>query len=372
MLLDFPDGVLLEMSLHLPRNDIHTLRFVCLRLCIALTPHFYRTFPLWLREPHLSSFLRTVDTGILDDWLSYARVLRIPGMSAPPPVGNTDLAPVLARLQSVRSVMWVLKERDPGPVIDALCGFIAQLRTLHELDVTIESGIVVPLVVRSISNLTSLKIATRAWNAPAIGPTIAALVAQGPRLQTLHLLGATDWNAVWLALAVGQTRPTLRELVTNQCSPELLQYLAAYPYPILETLRLVGVDEDSALGTIFWSDILPLHADTLVHLEIRPAYEGGWCLPAASIHTIAATPQLQTLQVSLNGADLFDPASEPLLTNLLNAVLAHPRIHTLRLLPARHTSSQQRQYDRVLRAQLATRCSLVVRKSRGRRAARGH
>ncbi|KAF7300789.1 F-box domain-containing protein [Mycena kentingensis (nom. inval.)] len=358
MLSDLPYDILLEIAEWLATRDQCSLRLTSLPICIALTSSFYHALPLWLHDPGLPVFLRSADEGIFDSWLAGARVLRIPRTYefAGADGGKTltyeaDLTPVLSRLRNIQSVQWVFQEHEIRPTTHALLSTLAHL-PISQLDLTTESSYLVPPLHAYLpgpTRLTTLKIATRGWrpSAPVLGPTIAALVAGSPQLTTLHLLGGCDWSDVWRALVPRR----LRELVTGQSSPALLDYLESYDG--LEVLRLVEVGipsvsavEEDAMAARFWGRVLPMHADGLVRLEVGAAYEGGWCVPlgaewchrdsprAGALETLGQLSRLRKLTLSVAGKDVFQSTSNPSprrLTSLLTNTLSLPRLTTLTL-----------------------------------------
>ncbi|KAJ7065781.1 hypothetical protein C8F01DRAFT_1126607 [Mycena amicta] len=348
MLLDLPHDIVLEVASWLSHSDYALLRLVCAQLCIAMDALFYREFPIRIHSANLAELLSSVQTN--RKWGEYARVLRISAVPLSLAAVKIELlTAALSRLRNIREIKWTLRERDPEPIIHTICDHV-QVHTFHlleELDITIESGVVLPMTLGSISpRLRTFKIRTRAWNAPDLGPHIAALLEYGrfPELRVLHLLGGTSWAAVWAALRRCSSTLNLKELVTNDPTEDLFAYLASYSG--LETLRLVDVDADDALADSLFG-ILTQHADSLVHFECTAAYESRWSFCGNNAGALRGLRNLQSLTGSVNGAELrlgeerseseseLESEQNPVAL-LLGIATSLPRLTLLRIQPARH------------------------------------
>ncbi|KAK7464800.1 hypothetical protein VKT23_006006 [Stygiomarasmius scandens] len=104
----------------------------------------------------------------------------------------------------------------------------------------------------------------------------------------------------------------LRCLVSDKFTDPMLDYIASYSG--LEVLSFTGPNwygdrpEYNRTADRFYSDILPLHQDTLVKLEVLPAFEGKWCLGEDNLAAIAGCSKLRYLGIRIRSDGIYiDP-----------------------------------------------------------------
>lgn len=126
-------------------------------------------------------------------------------------------------------------------------------------------------------------------------------------------------DEIWDALR--EDRIWLKEISTDAVTDALLEYLAAYSGLQSLTLRSAlfndGLVSDS-LAIKFFKNILPMHAASLISLEITPEYEGKWCFGRHNCASILNCTQLQTLKVHINSKEINRPKKQDVVVSDLS------------------------------------------------------
>ncbi|KAF9068487.1 hypothetical protein BDP27DRAFT_1448359 [Rhodocollybia butyracea] len=118
---------------------------------------------------------------------------------------------------------------------------------------------------------------------------------------------------LWLALSLDQIH--LRTLVVSHLYTTidgLLDYLQSYSG--LEVLSIRGssyitpkYDDDAKR---FYSDILPMHEQTLVKLEVKPVFESRWCFSPYNVKAFQTCRRLRSLWIKVDHKGLEPDAKQ--------------------------------------------------------------
>ncbi|KAE9397869.1 hypothetical protein BT96DRAFT_1020528 [Gymnopus androsaceus JB14] len=151
---------------------------------------------------------------------------------------------------------------------------------------------------------------------------LSGLVTEVPRhilrnLTSLNLSRTHNrdpWDAVWITLALEQIR--LRSLVISHYHHNvdaILDYIQSYSG--LEILSLISpawydpTYNDAA--DRFYKDVLPMHEQSLVKLEVKPVFESRWCFGEHNIEAFRRCTKLRSLWVRVDHKGLeIDPNSD--------------------------------------------------------------
>ncbi|KAJ6457911.1 hypothetical protein C8R45DRAFT_1032277 [Mycena sanguinolenta] len=324
MLLDLSVELLEAIAVQLTQPDHAVLRAVCKDLNTAVCPLFFSALVLKLKRHGLMDDtvqkLEALASGATG-WSSYAKTLRIdiPVLSnyhlniQVASVDNARLAGLLgaalAALPRVQTVVYVHLDHgflDWGQT--TIFAFLNKLDDLRELELNIPStnNLSALHCVRGLRKFT-LKSnyhdsSVRAMSATISTPGIAELISQN-QLHTLHLEGPAEWSPLWRMLPFGTHCMQLAELATNRVSEVLFSHLSAYSG--LRKLTLVAPDGgnlnmSNRLADIFFTTVLPRHADSLVELTCAAAFEGRFSFGEHNVRGILQLQKLTRLEVSVN------------------------------------------------------------------------
>ena len=112
-------------------------------------------------------------------------------------------------------------------------------------------------------------------------------------------------DEIWDALRA--VRIWLTDIATDAVSGAFLDYLAAYRGVQRLTLSSALVNDglvSDALAMRFYTEVLPLHAASLVALEVTPEYEGKWCFGRHNSASLLRCANLQTLKIHINSGEI--------------------------------------------------------------------
>ncbi|KAK0225299.1 hypothetical protein IW262DRAFT_1267777, partial [Armillaria fumosa] len=101
----------------------------------------------------------------------------------------------------------------------------------------------------------------------------------------------------WSALRIEMIH--LRDISVDFVNHSVLEYLESYS-GVRSMLLIIWGQEVNSGSPRFWHNILPKHADTLVDLDVRSEYAGGWCLDNRSLAAIRQCTRLEILRVTVD------------------------------------------------------------------------
>ncbi|KAJ3723976.1 hypothetical protein C8R42DRAFT_476166 [Lentinula raphanica] len=112
-----------------------------------------------------------------------------------------------------------------------------------------------------------------------------------------------SWASLWKILS--SQHICLRKLALGHFSRsrdmrQLLRYLLSYSGLESFSLPCIQSDEDdNSDAMIFYTSVLPQHAESLVNLELKPLFESGWCVSASNIHVFRQCKRMRTLSIKM-------------------------------------------------------------------------
>ncbi|KAJ3975295.1 hypothetical protein EV361DRAFT_518908 [Lentinula raphanica] len=104
----------------------------------------------------------------------------------------------------------------------------------------------------------------------------------------------------------------LDHFVTSDDTRNLLAYLSSYSS--LESFRFSSIewyDDYDTHPVYFYTQVLPLHVETLVELELRPIWESYWCVGVDNIYRLRQCKRLRNLSIKVNHCGPLDPHPHP-------------------------------------------------------------
>nr|GAT53777.1 predicted protein [Mycena chlorophos] len=361
-LTDLSLELLQELITHVDEQDLAPLRLVSHHLTHAVDPRFFRTLIL------LSNRL---DAGMLEGvrmenrvWGEYVReVVVAPGKAKADKARSSEssveaerergmeiemeqqqrrMASALANLRNVHTVRLKITQNDPEwlmPTVFAALPHYA-LRTL-DLIVDYADVVLPPFLYDQLETLSIVapevyaprrqQPVVEGPKPPTLSDQIAEIVAQNPGLRALYLIGRNEWEDVYEVLLRDQRRLKLKTVQTDTLTPKLLAYLQSYTG--LERLRLLHHDATAGSreandkeAEVFFSSVVPRHAETLRELRCVPAFESAWGFGAWNAGSFKLLRELRTLEVGVN--EWGDRAGRVEWANPIPLLL-----HTVRALP---------------------------------------
>ncbi|KAF5336693.1 hypothetical protein D9758_015683 [Tetrapyrgos nigripes] len=135
-----------------------------------------------------------------------------------------------------------------------------------------------------------------------------------PHLQCLSSLdlraGHTDVGNFWNALGTANVSLESLIVVCHNTDRTLLDYISHFP-STLQVLQLASTAatfrESDELADLFFDSVLPIFAESLRELSIRPSHEGRWCIGLhGNLATLSSCTNLESLFVCLNGDKIVD------------------------------------------------------------------
>ncbi|KAK7464899.1 hypothetical protein VKT23_006108 [Stygiomarasmius scandens] len=110
----------------------------------------------------------------------------------------------------------------------------------------------------------------------------------------------------------------LRRIVIDSVTDPFLGYIASYSgleclSIRFQPIRYPGIVTGMTEAEQFFRVILPLHRDTLVNLEIEPAYESEWCFSESNMDALSRCQQLRNLSVKVRTKGMKDSTIKHLL-----------------------------------------------------------
>ncbi|THU97570.1 hypothetical protein K435DRAFT_965385 [Dendrothele bispora CBS 962.96] len=116
----------------------------------------------------------------------------------------------------------------------------------------------------------------------------------------------------WLFDSLSFNDIRLRSIVFDKFTEDMLDYISSYSG--IETLSFIGPNwyserpEYGFTAERFYGEILGLHRDSLVKLEVLPTFEGEWCFGEDNLEAIGRCEKLRYLGVRLRSAGIYvDP-----------------------------------------------------------------
>ncbi|KAF8144811.1 hypothetical protein K438DRAFT_2029034 [Mycena galopus ATCC 62051] len=324
MLLNLSVQLLEAIAIQLTQPDHAVLRAVCKDLNSAVGPLFFSVLALKIQRYGLMDdtvqTLEALASGATG-WSFYAKTLRIaiPVLSnyhlniQAAPVNNARLAGLLgaalAALPRIQTVVYVHLDHgflDWGQT--TMFAFLNELDDLRELELNIPSTNDLSALQR-VRGLRKFALkcnyhdsSVRDMSGASSTPGIAELISQN-QLHALHLEGPAEWSPLWRMLPFGTHYMQPAELTTNRVSEVLFSHLSAYSG--LRKLTLVAPDGGNLnmsdlLADIFFTTVLPRHADSLVELACTAAFEGRFSFGEHNVCGILQLQKLTRLEVSVN------------------------------------------------------------------------
>ncbi|KIK66107.1 hypothetical protein GYMLUDRAFT_38605 [Collybiopsis luxurians FD-317 M1] len=160
----------------------------------------------------------------------------------------------------------------------------------------------VPMEDPISSTITSLKLS---WSSirvkQVVHANLTSLNLDNVKLMDEGGKGLVSWSELWNALSLEHVR--LRSLVLSGhpgAYDDFVDYLQSYSG--LEVLGLIGTgprwyvpSKYNIAADRFFEEALPMHVDSLVKLEVMPAFESRWCFGAHNAEAFRKCRRLRTL-----------------------------------------------------------------------------
>ncbi|KAF7351587.1 F-box domain-containing protein [Mycena sanguinolenta] len=299
MLLDLSVELLQEIAGELTQREQAVLRSVCKDLNDSVGPLFFSILVLKINRNGLIKDtvykLKVLGTGGTG-WSLHAKTLRITfvHVHVDPNFWECAQAAIFDFLNSCENLRELELIDMPGTIDLSALHCVRRLRKFALKSIYHDSN------VRTFSSTIST-------------PGIAELISQN-QLRVLHLEGPGEWSPLWRMLPFGTHCTQLAELTTNRVSLVLFGHLSAYSG--LRKLRLVAPDGgnltmSNRLADMFFTRVLPRHADSLVELACAAAFEGRFSFGEHNVHVILQLQKLTWLEVSINAGAVVRNNSGP-------------------------------------------------------------
>ncbi|KAF7351560.1 hypothetical protein MSAN_01588500 [Mycena sanguinolenta] len=356
MLLDLSVELLEAIGAQLTHTDHAVLRQVCKDLNGAVCRLFFSVLCLKINQNGLSKdaierlkVLGTGETG----WSHHAKTLRIipDKMANEEPAHNDKLvdlfASALASLSKIQIVVWHVAVHYQGPPRweqTAILDFLNTLSNLHDLELNIPSTFnISKLKVQTLRRFT-LKTPSwgvgRSWQPipPQVYQGFVDLIISQNQLNSLYLEGFTKLSAVWRMLRSEPHKTAkLTEITTNVVTQELFDYLSSYSGLEKLTLKFPdggNVEESNRLADSFFETVLPCHFKSLAELSCPAAYESRFSFGTHNVDVVSSLHKLTKLEMSINAGAVQKVIINPVVTLLLETVVALPALRSLTIVSA--------------------------------------
>ncbi|KAF8893944.1 hypothetical protein BD779DRAFT_1669459 [Infundibulicybe gibba] len=223
-----------------------------------------------------------------------------------PGIEYTDLG--LHRLTSLRKLYISGYSNELAKETESLAGLVANSPALSHFDIDCIDSETSPALhnfLRKVNHEHPLKLHHLGARACYVELNAATL----PHLRNLKSLRLELLNSPTLHIfdTLRKEKIYVNALATDILDRTVLEYMASYTG--MEQISLLHISNDE-FAPMFWDQVLPRHAETLVQLDIKPIYEGNWCFGELAAQSLVECKNLSTLSLALKREDLAQNKAE--------------------------------------------------------------